>query len=276
MESIKRKFLTHFGKVPSKLLLYGHTDSTNERAKRYNKPSETLEVISECEITELDGGVENTQLFIADVQSAGRGRLGRSFVSPRGAGLYMSLRVRINKPLRDTMYVTPFAAVCAARAIERLCSAEVKIKWVNDLYIGDRKLAGILTESVPEECTESCSTLIIGIGINVGHAKLPPEVMEIAVSLEGEGYSVDRGELAAEITQLLLSGIFEPDIADILSEYRRLSNLIGERVTVSTAAGAYDAVVTSIAEGFELEVEHDGVRECLISADVMRIRKQNL
>ncbi len=266
MENIKRELLSSSGVRPSVLVLYEHTDSTNERARRFKRDEPNEKIIY------LDGAAD-TALFVADTQSAGRGRLARVFESPRGAGLYMSLRVRIAKPLSELNYVTPYAAVCAARAIESLCTAQIKIKWVNDLYLGGKKLAGILTETVAEECTEHSSTLVIGIGINLKRGALSPEVSEIATSLEACGFDIDRARLAAAVTSELLFGIGEPDLQELLSEYRERSNLIGSSVTVSTLSESYTAEVMGIGDSFELIVNRAGREEHLISADVTRIRR---
>ncbi len=267
MENIKREFLNFKGMHPSRLILYKCTDSTNERAKRF--PSGT----DSCDVTSLSDGVPECCLFIADTQAAGRGRLGRSFESPFGTGLYMSFRIRLGCHLSETVGITPYAAVSAARAIERLCSADIKIKWVNDLYIGERKLAGILTESIPCECGEDFSTLVIGIGINVLHGALSPEVSSIATSLEDEGFSVDRARLACEISHELLSGIEDFASESVLSEYRLRSNLLGESVTVITQNKSYSADVIGIGDAFELIIRHNGKNESLISADVVKVKK---
>ena len=107
---------------------------------------------------------------IADSQTAGKGRLGRSFVSPHGTGLYMSVLVRPHFDLEFAPMITAAAACAAAEAVEGLCNRKVNIKWVNDLYMNGKKICGILTEaSLGLEMRElDCAT--IGIGINVRSA----------------------------------------------------------------------------------------------------------
>ena len=161
MEAFIDAFENFRGAKPSVLVLYPQTDSTNERARRFDGGADG------GTLTELDGA-DNAALFIADTQSRGRGRLGRSFESPVGKGLYMSLRINADFPIGAALGVTPFVAVAAARVIERLTGASIGIKWVNDLYIGEKKLAGILTEGVASASDDGSCTLVIGIGINVG------------------------------------------------------------------------------------------------------------
>ncbi len=261
MESIKNKFLNFSGKRPSTLVLYRQTDSTNERAKRGVGDGD---VISLGE----NGGEE---LYIADSQSMGRGRLGRAFESPAGAGLYMSLKIKIAKPPSELNYVTPYAAVAAARVLSRLYSVDVKIKWVNDLYIGEKKFAGILTEVISNECDDTHTALVIGIGVNILRDALSPALSNTATSLEDCGFVCDRAELAAELCCELLAGLHDPSISDIIGEYRARSCLIGRQVTVSTVTESFEATVTGIGDGFELLCERGGETLSLISADVIRI-----
>jgi len=133
MLSVKKitEELNNLGISAPKILLYELTDSTNERAREYAR-----------EKTDNRSPV----VFIADGQTAGRGRRGRSFVSNSGAGIYISILTYPEAVGADATVATSRAAVCLARAIESLCDCDVRIKWVNDLYLGGKKLAGILTE----------------------------------------------------------------------------------------------------------------------------------
>ncbi len=264
MENIKTAFLTAVGALPAKLFLYKATDSTNERAKQADKHP------CGCEVLTL-GGTPDTSLIIADTQTAGRGRLGRSFESPAGAGLYMSLTVRLGIPLSEALYVTPLAAVICARTIEALSGADIKIKWVNDLYSGGKKLAGILTEVISSE-GGSC-TLVIGIGINLKKSALSPEVSKIATSLEEIGAECERGTLAAALTAALLGALAAKPDTDIINEYRTRSCLIGERVTVTTPTDIYPAEVLDIDGDFSLVIKTEqGNVIKLTSGDVQRIK----
>ena len=100
--------------------------------------------------------------LIALEQTQGRGRLGRSFFSPAGTGLYMSVLLRPSLAPEDVPLITPAAAVAVCRALEELGSDRAQIKWVNDVYIGGRKVCGILTEAGP-----GLGYVVVGVGVNV-------------------------------------------------------------------------------------------------------------
>ena len=209
-------------------------------------------------------------IFIADGQTAGRGRRGRSFVSPHGAGIYMSLLITNAGELGSFTSVTAFAAVAVARAIERVCGLRVDIKWVNDIYYKGKKLGGILTEGALSSDMRTASYVIVGIGINVLRSDLPDEVAEIASSIEDmTGVRVDRGLLIAEIAAELERGIDNPSAQATVEEYRRRSFLVGREVTVHKLGGSYSARVVGIGDDMSLKLLlPDGSEEDLITGEV--------
>ena len=121
----------------------------------------------------------DTAVFIADGQTSGRGRRGRSFASPHGAGIYMSIALCPKESLSDLTAVTTFTAVAVCRAIERVCGLHADIKWVNDIYYGGKKLGGILTEGALAEDMRTARYVVVGIGLNVLKAELPDELRNI-------------------------------------------------------------------------------------------------
>jgi BirA family biotin operon repressor/biotin-[acetyl-CoA-carboxylase] ligase len=161
-----------FAPLAARMLWYEDIGSTNDIASR----------VAEA------GAAEGT-VVAANAQAAGRGRLGRSWASPPGAGLYFSLVLR---PAAAVVpLVTLAAGVAVAEGIEGATGLAVTLKWPNDVQVGARKLAGILAEG--GEC------VVLGIGINVRTAAYPPDVAARATSLEEElGRPVDRGVLLAE------------------------------------------------------------------------------
>lgn len=194
----------------------------------------------------LAGAAEGCTV-IADTQTGGRGRRGRTFHSPAG-GLYLSTLLR---PAADTDpgRVTCCAAVAAARAIESLCDATIDIKWVNDLYLNGRKVAGILAEGVlaPDG---GLSAVVLGIGINVGATAFPEELTAIATSLGNEGVSLTREDVAAAFLNEWERVYTAPDAAPIMEEYRRRNLVLGRQVTVMQGENTYPATATAItAEG---------------------------
>lgn len=193
--------------------------------------------------------------LIVDRQTGGRGRLGRSFHSPQG-GLYLSTLLRPAAP--DPGQITCRAAVAAARAVESLCDAQIAIKWVNDLYLNGRKLAGILAEGVIDP-DGTLSAVVLGIGINVGATEFPPELTAIATALGNEGYFVSREDLAAAFLNELTVALEDPAA---MAEYRRRNLVPGRQVTVVQGSVTYPATALAITDGGHLLVSTpDGERE---------------
>ena len=118
-----------------------------------------------------EGAPEGT-VVVAQEQTAGRGRMGRSFFSPRGSGVYFSLLLRPNMRAMDATLVTTAAAVAVTDALKSVCGIDAHIKWVNDVYVGERKVCGILTEGSFNVETGAIDSIVLGIGINV---EPPPE-----------------------------------------------------------------------------------------------------
>ena len=178
----------------------------------------------------LRGAAEGTILFAA-AQTAGRGRMGRSFLSPPG-GLYASLLLHASdEPERD-LTLTPGVAVAVSRAIGRVCGLESGIKWPNDLILQNKKLCGILVESFMVGARRE---LVIGIGINVNTEQFPPSLVT-AISLyqaTGERYALEV--LARALTEELDSFIaaWRVDSACVLNDYRRLCLNLGRTVRLS-------------------------------------------
>ncbi len=177
-------------------------------------------------------------VLIAEQQTAGRGRMNRSFFSPPAGGLYMSMLLRPALRAEDALLLTTAAAVAVAEAIEAVIGIRAEIKWVNDLFVRAQKVCGILCESALSS-DGRLDYAVVGIGINVRAPKggFPPELAGIAGALVADGEAAPpelRSRLAAEIlTRYAVLSSALPDTA-FLDEYRRRSLVIGRRVTLST------------------------------------------
>ena len=229
------------------LMLGACVDSTNSKVKEMA----------------LHGAAEGCTL-IADTQTGGRGRLGRTFHSPEG-GLYLSTLLRPAEQI-DPARITCRAAVAAARAIESLCDAKIDVKWVNDLYLNGRKLAGILAEGVlsPEG---KLTAVVLGIGINVGPTTFPEELRTVATSLANEGFAVTREDVAAAF----LNGVEPALCADaevVMEEYRRRNLVLGRQVTVVRGQESYPALATAITDEGYLRVSTPDGERVLTSGEV--------
>ncbi len=186
-------------------------------------------------------------LFVAREQSAGRGRLGRSFVSRRGGGIYMSLLYFTDSSLADAVSVTTAAAVFAAEAIETATGNKMKIKWVNDIYNERGKVAGILTEALR---VGEKNAVVVGIGINTGEDDFPTELEGIAASI-GEISEEQRENIICSIAESLLSHAAIPTDYGYMERYRERFMLKDAEVNLLKAGEI-------IARGKVLGVSDDG------------------
>ena len=234
-----------------KIIKYKVTDSTNTRAKEYAKQERvTLPVV-----------------FIADAQTSGRGRRGRSFDSADGAGLYMSILFRPDTQDCDAAKITVRAAVCVAHSIRELCGISVGIKWVNDIFFDGKKLAGILTEGELSD-DGRFAYAVCGIGVNLLSRKFPDEISGLVTTLEDvSGLKVSRDMLAQKISEKFFSN---EDYESIMAEYRKMSVVTGKRVLMRRISGeSFFAEVIDVTDGGALLVlREDGKLEELISAEV--------
>ena len=245
--------LSERGVCDLSLFVSYETESTNKDAKEH------YEKQGEC-----------PAVFIADGQTGGRGRRGRSFASAHGAGIYMSLLLCPDSELCSLTAVTTFAAVAVCRAIERVCGLSPDIKWVNDIYCKGKKLGGILTEGALSSDMRTAKYVIVGIGLNVLKTEFPDDIKSIAISLEeATGEKYDRNLLAAEIIKELCGSKEGFSSKKITEEYRRRSFIVGRDITVHKLSESYDARVVSIEDDMSLLIRHtDGKEEKLVTGEV--------
>ncbi len=193
---------------------------------------------------------------VAQSQTAGRGRINRSFCSPRAKGLYLSAVIRPRLTVADCGRITAYAAIATARAVEKLSGAEVSVKWVNDLQINGKKICGILTEGGVGMEGGTLDYAVIGIGVNVLSSTLPPDVAQVATSVEDEtGKRMDVNALAAEILNGLSALESEITKPSFIEEYRRRSSVLGKTVLVN---GEYEATVSGINDDCSLTLDVGG------------------
>lgn len=205
-------------------------------------------------------GAEAGTTLLAEEQTGGRGTRGRSFQSPRGDGLYLSVLLRPKAPMAELLTLTGWAAVAVREGIERVCGAPCEIKWLNDVYLNGRKLVGILTElSFLGESGEP-DYVVTGIGVNVSQTREAFEAQglgNIAASLAGEGYPVERNRLAAallgELTHLVQA--FPQGREDYLARYREHCLTPGQAVRFEEDGQALRGTARGIDDSFALLVD---------------------
>ena len=227
-------------------------DSTNNRAK-----------------TLAAQGAPHGMTVIADTQTGGRGRMGRSFFSPAHSGIYMTVILRPECSAERAGLLTSLAAVAAAGAVERVSGADVKIKWVNDLYMDGKKICGILSEAGIDAESGKPAWTVIGIGINTAKMVFPQELSGIASSIGNEtGEAPDRNRLIAEILNGLERLYGSLETGAFLQESRRRSNVIGREITVIAGGKEYPAKALDIDEEGRLIVETAEGQKRLESGEV--------
>ncbi|HPF86886.1 MAG TPA: biotin--[acetyl-CoA-carboxylase] ligase [Candidatus Limiplasma sp.] len=213
-------------------------------------------------------GDEKCFLIVADSQTAGRGRRGRQFYSPKGSGLYLTLAMPLHFSVEAAPTITAYAAVCVCQAIETLTGKQGKIKWVNDVFLDGKKICGILTEASTSLESGMIEAVIIGIGINVNSCELPEDLKDIVGFLQPD--IPIRNRLAAEIANKLLA--FSQKQSTFLNDYRARSLSIGRRVRCTVGSETFLATGIGIdATGGLIVRTDDGKERTLHSGEAKLI-----
>ncbi len=224
-----------------------------------------------------DGAPEGT-ILIAESQTSGRGRLNRSFYSPKNSGVYLSALLRPTIPAQEALSITTAAAVAASEAIESCCGVDTKIKWVNDIFANGKKIAGILTEAAINLENGRLDYAVLGIGINISDPEngWPAELTGIAGGALG-GYPEDRRGLRSLVagTFLNLFWHYYRNLGgkSFLSAYRARSLVLGREIIVDDGVSRRPATALAIDEEFRLIVRFDGEsRETALSTGEVSVR----
>lgn len=220
-----------------------------------------------------ENGAEEGTVVLAETQEAGRGRLGRVWTSPYGLGLWFSLILRPRLLPAHVAKVTLLAAVAMARAVEEVAGVHPGIKWPNDLYLGGRKVCGILTELKGQ--ADAVEYLILGVGINVNQREddFPVELRPVATSLHlAAGRRVERARLLALFLREFEQRYFawqESSWEGWLAEWRARSITLGRRVRVSFLTEVFCGLAVALDGEGSLIVEADnGERRAFRAGDV--------
>lgn len=236
----------------SEIFVFENIDSTNNYAKEYARSSEN----------------KKSAFFIAQMQSGGRGSKGRSFSSVDG-GLYMSFLLYPELKVADAVKLTCFAAVALVETICEFTQSSPRIKWVNDIYIGNKKVAGILTEGAFSENGNFFDYAVVGIGVNLKKRSFDNELLNIATDIESEtGVVIDIPSFAVSFAKKL-SSFEESCVCEYMEKYKALSLLINKRIKVVAAENIRYGKALSVNDDGTLRVLFDdGEVTNLSSADV--------
>ena len=223
------------------------TTSTNDLAKIYANHNSTTPAI-----------------FISEEQTAGRGRLGRKFVSPSKTGLYISLCLFPTIALEDLSLITCATAVACVETLEELTGKSLNIKWVNDLFYQDKKVGGILTEVISDFESQQVQSLIVGMGINLidSPQSFPEELHSIVGSIfsskkEYDNSSFNRNHFIAQFLEKWTFYYQNLSKRDFIESYKEHSNVIGKFVNVFEGNQTYSAYAKDIDENGHLIIEKE-------------------
>ncbi|BCP58204.1 bifunctional ligase/repressor BirA [Streptococcus parasuis] len=175
----------------------------------------------------IELGHSSPALYLAPHQNKAKGRFGRPFYASKSGGIYMSLRLSPNVPFLAFKPYTILAAAAVVKAIQSLCDLDVQIKWVNDIYLGRKKVAGILTEAISSMESQTVTDVIIGVGINVYIDDFPKELHHTAGNLFEEQPPFTRNQLIIAIWKAFL----ETDEHELITLYKEKSLVVGQQVS---------------------------------------------
>lgn len=231
--------------------IYDQVNSTNQCAKK----------------AAVSGEAGHGSFVMALEQTAGRGRRGRAFYSPRDAGLYLSVILEPEETLKESLLITTAAAAAVYKAVRNVCGVSLDIKWVNDLYRDGRKVCGILTEAVTDFENGDIQFAVVGIGLNLYLVKdeLPSELAGVAGAVfdsREEAETADRNRLAAEIVNVLLE---ETKDLKLSREYVEQNIVPGREIEIIDGERSRHAKALSVCEDGRLLVEEQDGRQSRLS-----------
>lgn len=218
-------------------------------------------------------GAKEGTVIIAEEQTAGRGRTGKQFYSPKGTGIYISILLRPDIPAEESLFLTTSAAVATARAIEDVSDKRALIKWVNDIYLEDKKTCGILTEGAFNVETGKLDYAIVGIGINVciPDGGFPDNIKDIATAIfDKQTDSINkRSILIANLLDYFTEYYKDFKSKSYVKEYIERSMIIGKTITVIEGSKTSVAKAIDIDKNCRLKVQfEDGTTKWLSSGEV--------
>lgn len=217
----------------------------------------------------LEGAAHKT-LVIAEQQTQGRGRRGRSWISPPGEGIFMSLILRPDVPPEQVPMISLHTALAVCMAVSRVSGLEAKIKWPNDIVCCGRKVCGMLLEMDADE--RSVRSVVAGVGVNVHQTQFPPEIEHTASSLDLLcGRRLSRMDIVRAFLEAYdeVEVIAKADAGRFMDLYRERSATIGQRVQVISLSGTYTGTALDVTPtGVLMVLDDEGQRREVLAADV--------
>ena len=223
---------------------------------------------TECKLLAA-AGAPGGSLCLAEQQDAGKGRLGRQWISPAGVGLWQSVLLRPKLSPTNAPMITLIAAMAMAQAVQETAAIDVRIKWPNDLVCGGKKLCGILLEASADP--DTIEYVVVGVGLNVLPGAVPEDLQNKAASVAAFAQPPARRDILVHYLaalEKLLQQLEQGDFAGVFAAYRAASCTIGSRVRVSGAV-ELEGIAEDIDDTGALLVRtDDGVLHRVLSGDV--------
>lgn len=170
----------------------------------------------------------NGTTIISNTQTGGRGRFGRTFFSPSDTGIYLSTIFSGPLKIQDVSLVTIVSAVAVCNTISKLTNLKPQIKWINDVYLNNKKVCGILVENVNDNTNLNSKAVVVGIGINVSTSVFPQDIKDIATSIMAD---VSRNTFIAELLNNLYDLLKDVHSKKVIDEYKKLSLVLGKEIS---------------------------------------------
>ena len=239
--------------IPMDVEILNSVDSTNAYCKRLIPNQKNI-----------------NRIVVSNTQTKGKGRKERNFFSPPNTGIYMSLLLNSQIKVENSLKITLAVSVAICRVLEKLTGKKPKIKWVNDIFLGDKKIAGILTEASSSFESGIIENLIIGIGINFSTEFFPEDLTNIADSIfSKKEKKTSRNELIVELTNEIVYLLNNIEEKYIIEEYIQKSIVIGKNIIVHYYDKTENAKVLGIDEnGFLQILTKNGENKTLSSGEI--------
>ncbi|MCP1439163.1 BirA family biotin operon repressor/biotin-[acetyl-CoA-carboxylase] ligase [Erwinia persicina] len=207
---------------------------------------------------------------VAEYQQAGRGRRGRQWFSPFGSNLYLSMYWRLEQGPLAAMGLSLVIGIVTAEVLQALGASDVRVKWPNDLYLNDRKLAGILVELTGK--AGDAANIVIGTGINLAMRSPDASVVNQAwINLEEAGVTIDRNKLAASLVNNMRGSLqlFEREgLAPFIERWSKLDNFLNRPVKLLIGDREIPGIARGIDQQGGLILEQDGIRKSWVGGEI--------
>lgn len=210
----------------------------------------------------IEAGHTSPALYLAPYQNKAKGRFGRPFYASKSGGIYMSLRLSPNVPFLEFKPYTILAAAAVVKAIQSLCDLDVQIKWVNDIYLGQKKVAGILTEAISSMENQRVTDVIVGVGINVHIDDFPKELRQSAGNLFDDQPPFTRNQLITAIWK----AFFETDEKELIALYKEKSLVVGQQVSFVENQVEFKGTAIAVTDTGNLVIQLDNGKAKIISS----------